>query len=845
VKSAMSWPSAQLNGAAARQERTHEALRRYDELKFELARIGQAGMQSCRELKDEEGERLYQSLLARLAEDRFNLAVLGPFNRGKSTLMNAILGTDRLPTGVLPHTSVITTVTYGSQERVLIRCAGWSLPQEVPLEKLADYVTEQGNPSNQRQVTLADIQVPSEILRRGFSFIDTPGVGSGIAANTTATEGFVPEVDAAIFVSSFESPTDENELRFLRRVYEEVGRVFVVINKLDLLPEAERDKVIAFVHQRLESELGGDNYGLFALSAKGALEAKLRGDAAALTQSGLPQLEQALTGFLSTDKTQQFCSRTLYRLVALLKRQQLELAISLAMSTSSNSVKELRDQFRREVDELSAHASSTASRLRVKLSNEIAKELRGPLDGFFGELTERANRKSLSLLSARSVLFHPSESGRVLQETAALCEQTISKWLSAIGPLTIQPAVEKIGGQTLADLTRLPAAVPQLAAELVGSQIELPSDAPAHEVDHAVECDLALPRLSHTAWTRRPPSWLCLVPFHWLEGAVRAWFKEVCDVAIGEYRRQVEALLRASVEDYVDNLVRRVQRQIAERGARIAGYIDSKEQAGKADLIRDLLRRAANVRERLESSQTRFGGNLADLSGSEEFEAAPEADTALSEEPCPICGHAAEMLFAFLSKHQFTISASEAAQASHAESGGFCALHTWMYSEMTSPQGICRAYPALLTSLSQSLWRCVESGCGTDDLEVMLRRILRQAENCPACGIVEAAEREAASDVIRRYSDRGFTSAGLPVLCVAHLRKALAARPEDALARALSERTAKALNRSAENMRRYGLKHDAIRRNLVTHEERIAWILGLARVARDKRLAPRWAKDEF
>ena len=223
----MAPPDVNLNGAALPQQRPREALRRYDQLKAELAALGQGGMQLCHELNDREGEHLYQALLARIAEDRFNLSVLGAFNRGKSTLMNALLGMERLPTGVLPHTSVITTVTYGGQQRVLIRCAGWSLYQEVPLEKLADYVTEQGNPGNRRRVAVAEIQLPAEVLRWGFHFIDTPGVGSGIAANTLTTEGFLPEIDAAIVVSSVESPVDQDELRFLERVDREVGKVFV------------------------------------------------------------------------------------------------------------------------------------------------------------------------------------------------------------------------------------------------------------------------------------------------------------------------------------------------------------------------------------------------------------------------------------------------------------------------------------------------------------------------------------------------------------------------------------------------------------------------------------------
>ena len=58
-----------------------------------------------------------RDLFSRLAEDRFNLVVVGRFSRGKTSLMNAVLGADRLPTGIRPITSVIRTVTYGSTEK--------------------------------------------------------------------------------------------------------------------------------------------------------------------------------------------------------------------------------------------------------------------------------------------------------------------------------------------------------------------------------------------------------------------------------------------------------------------------------------------------------------------------------------------------------------------------------------------------------------------------------------------------------------------------------------------------------------------------------------------------------
>jgi hypothetical protein len=76
--------------------------------------------------------------------------VVGQFKRGKSTLMNAVLGRDLLPTGLLPLTSAITTLCYGSTERVVLRRKGWALEQEVPLAMLSDFITERGNPGNEK-----------------------------------------------------------------------------------------------------------------------------------------------------------------------------------------------------------------------------------------------------------------------------------------------------------------------------------------------------------------------------------------------------------------------------------------------------------------------------------------------------------------------------------------------------------------------------------------------------------------------------------------------------------------------------------------------------------------------
>ena len=106
---------------ATTQPATANLLPEYTETKLKLASIAEILLAIASERKDSERTHTIQRLLADLAEDAFRLAVVGKYNRGKSSLMNAMLGHDWLPTGILPLTSAITTVRYGTTQRVLIQ----------------------------------------------------------------------------------------------------------------------------------------------------------------------------------------------------------------------------------------------------------------------------------------------------------------------------------------------------------------------------------------------------------------------------------------------------------------------------------------------------------------------------------------------------------------------------------------------------------------------------------------------------------------------------------------------------------------------------------------------------
>ncbi len=297
-------------------------LKSYEQVKFDLAEIIRSGeLIAGDQVKDPnknwnkkwEAEQPWKELLTRLAEDRFTVVVAGRFNRGKSSLMNAVLGMDRLPTGVIPLTSVITSVRYGTSERVLLDYYGSRLRGEAKLEELPQLVTEKGNPGNVKRIRVAEIQLPAEILRRGFYFVDTPGLGSAIFENSQTTEQFIPEIDVLILVTSYESPLTEDEVRFLRQASHSVRAVFVVVNKHDTANPEIRQEILDYVANTARGLLDGGTVKPFSVSARDGLAAKQANDMEALKASGVLAFEEELIRFLTAERSRLFLSATFDR----------------------------------------------------------------------------------------------------------------------------------------------------------------------------------------------------------------------------------------------------------------------------------------------------------------------------------------------------------------------------------------------------------------------------------------------------------------------------------------------------------------------------------------------------
>jgi len=233
-----------------------------------------------------------ERLAERIATQQFHIAVLGEFKRGKSTLVNALIGQPLLPSGVVPLTAVATEVHFGATTTTVVFLDGRRTI--ITPDALGDYVTEQGNPANAKGVDRVEVGVIADLGVPGLVVVDTPGIGSVNEHNTTAAHAALAGCDAAVLVLSVDSPLSNDEVRLLDELRERRAKIFVVLNKADHLNGEELVQVRTFVAQHLRGSLD-EPVELYCVSARSALEG--RSDAA----DGFGAFQDALSRFVRDD----------------------------------------------------------------------------------------------------------------------------------------------------------------------------------------------------------------------------------------------------------------------------------------------------------------------------------------------------------------------------------------------------------------------------------------------------------------------------------------------------------------------------------------------------------------
>jgi small GTP-binding protein len=207
-------------------------------------------------------------------EELFLVVIVGEFNAGKSSVINAMLGDKFVAEGILPTTNEISVLRYG--------------------KKKSREQTEDG---------FFNVDVPADLLQQ-VRIVDTPGTNVILQRQQRLTEEFVPRADLVLFVLSADRPMTESEVKFLTYIRKWGKKVVFVVNKTDLLSEpSDVKEVMTFVKDNAERLLGVTNPAVLPVSSRNALKAKKSAGAAygkseAFIQSGFGKFEDYVMSFL-------------------------------------------------------------------------------------------------------------------------------------------------------------------------------------------------------------------------------------------------------------------------------------------------------------------------------------------------------------------------------------------------------------------------------------------------------------------------------------------------------------------------------------------------------------------
>ena len=258
-----------------------------DELAAALARLA--------EQVDDARTATVQDLQLRWSSARLRVLLVGEAKRGKSTVGNAILRREVLPTGVIPLTAVATTVKLGTPERIAVHHLDGTVVT-APLTELARYVTEARNPGNERGVKDVIVHLASGLPHPSMELVDTPGVGSVHQHNTDAAQTAMTRMDLAVFVLSADPPISAAEQALLSQVRGLSARTFVILNKVDQLDPADRSEAERFTRDAASTALAippGD-VTLFSVSARQAVRSDTAHDTTGWVASGMATFTHTL-----------------------------------------------------------------------------------------------------------------------------------------------------------------------------------------------------------------------------------------------------------------------------------------------------------------------------------------------------------------------------------------------------------------------------------------------------------------------------------------------------------------------------------------------------------------------
>lgn len=313
-----------------------------------------------------------QELIEKLENKEITVSVIGQFKRGKSTLVNAILEDKILPVGIVPVTAVVTTIEYGDKAATVHFDNG--IIKEIGFDEMSSYINEQENCDNHLGVSKVALYCPSPFLKKGLTFVDTPGVGSVHQKNSDAAYSYIKESDAVIFMLSVDSPINQIEIDFLKNAKEYASKFYFAVNKIDSIDESDLAEYLAYCQNLICKLMGVDEIQLFPVSARTSAGVQELKDAIEVDcQSTVQEIIEASARLKMKDiATSALSQIDLYRTALKMPARQFDekfAELNEFFGEIKQEAAEFCESFRSNPRMLQAHMNDIKNRLSEKVSD--------------------------------------------------------------------------------------------------------------------------------------------------------------------------------------------------------------------------------------------------------------------------------------------------------------------------------------------------------------------------------------------------------------------------------------------------------------------------------------------
>lgn len=372
----------------------------------------------CDELGMEERAESLRVGKKKLQSHKFAVGILGEFKRGKSTVINALLGKEIMPADILPSTATMNRVTYDLQPGVQLNMIDGTT-NRIGVEELAEYVTkrDENTLANAALIEEAVVFYPCRFCQNGVDIIDTPGLNDDERMNKI-TEEIVPKLDAVIMVLVPDNPFSMSEADFVRNklMCSNIGRLIFLVNKIDTVRPRDRARVVEGIRTKIEKsvlEKTAEVYGqdseqyqlvkqkiadvrIYPISAQDALDGRIgvcddpSENEKMTAESGILDFEEALSKLLTEERGFLELGAPLGSILSTAKdaKEKIQTYIN-AMDVAQDTFLEAQRENLATQQKIRSEKEAEKSNLRQK-SKTIGSSLSGKADAVYLDIEKTA-----------------------------------------------------------------------------------------------------------------------------------------------------------------------------------------------------------------------------------------------------------------------------------------------------------------------------------------------------------------------------------------------------------------------------------------------------------------------